>query len=654
MKKVILALAFFLCLPTLAQEELEDISYSSEQVVTKKFGLPIVRPVYGGTKIIPIFEGNWTNEMKGAFEYACKIWEEAMPTTYPIKIKAILDETSTMYQDKPVYSKVLVKVHPHTGDVIYYPPYTNTSTYTQMMGNYFLNSIGKYNENTYGHLVTPDMVIEPIATIRYYNYNNKLVNNCSFSLDDASDNEHYDFVTMALRDIAKSFGITWSVKSVNGELTWNKERVLPFAQKILDVLPTDSHKAYVLATSGDVKVYGMNLYTPSVWDKDRSLNYFMPGQNIKLAELLSYNFGKGSVVRDIACNHTYSMFEEMLGWKGDIAVSVSSGADCSLIPTSTESKISYKGSISIGNKSRNGKLLQANTSVENITDFSEKLIDPTKDLKGYLLQYHPNYAGGSIKHTGWRVSLLKKDGTWDEVYDLPEGATFEVNTSDFELHNDIEEYARSTDGYLRCRITYATYSVTTKTVNSNAYYYLLDYLPQRVQMAKSAVMPVTDEYLRDVKIGLKNLEGVTRVVVGQLDEDNDLPYYYEVPDFKKGYFIALVDKEFPTEFTITAYNENGTTKSYPYVLPALCPPQINVNFAYSEGNIAVNAFCKGMDDANILSSYEVYPMYSSVVVKEQKQISNMTNVQVSSLPKGHYTLLVYDVKGGKHIYKFVR
>ena len=50
--------------------------------------------------------------MKGAFEYACKIWEEAMPTTFPIKIKAVLDENSItgslskIWQSPPASAKL--------------------------------------------------------------------------------------------------------------------------------------------------------------------------------------------------------------------------------------------------------------------------------------------------------------------------------------------------------------------------------------------------------------------------------------------------------------------------------------------------------------------------------------------------------------------
>lgn len=121
-------LSIFLCLlPSViqAQEQLEDLSYASESIIKKNIGLPIIRPIYGGTKILTEFEGNWPYEIKGAFEYACKIWEEAMPTTFPIKIRVILDDKSTQYANKPVYSKILIK----TTET---PTYRTDSYYTDL------------------------------------------------------------------------------------------------------------------------------------------------------------------------------------------------------------------------------------------------------------------------------------------------------------------------------------------------------------------------------------------------------------------------------------------------------------------------------------------------------------------------------------------
>lgn len=57
MRKILMLAMLFSLSPMMAQEEIEDLSYSSESVIDKNIGLPIVRSIYGGTKIIPEFEG---------------------------------------------------------------------------------------------------------------------------------------------------------------------------------------------------------------------------------------------------------------------------------------------------------------------------------------------------------------------------------------------------------------------------------------------------------------------------------------------------------------------------------------------------------------------------------------------------------------------
>ena len=126
-----LAMLFSLS-PMMAQEEIEDLSYSSESVIDKNIGLPIVRSIYGGTKIIPEFEGNWPYEMKGAFKLACEIWEEALPTTFPIRIKAVWDENTSKYANQSIFSNVRFKVKNCSREAVDHHVLTPRSPWTQM------------------------------------------------------------------------------------------------------------------------------------------------------------------------------------------------------------------------------------------------------------------------------------------------------------------------------------------------------------------------------------------------------------------------------------------------------------------------------------------------------------------------------------------
>lgn len=87
MRKLLLTVLGVLSLHCMGQDVIEEVSYVSNQTIAKLYGLPIKRTVSGGTKINVDFVGGWTKDMEGAFTYACKLWEEAIPTTFPIRIK---------------------------------------------------------------------------------------------------------------------------------------------------------------------------------------------------------------------------------------------------------------------------------------------------------------------------------------------------------------------------------------------------------------------------------------------------------------------------------------------------------------------------------------------------------------------------------------
>lgn len=49
--------------------------------------LPVERKIYGGTIINVTYKGSQISKtIKGAFEYACKLVEENIPTTFPLNI----------------------------------------------------------------------------------------------------------------------------------------------------------------------------------------------------------------------------------------------------------------------------------------------------------------------------------------------------------------------------------------------------------------------------------------------------------------------------------------------------------------------------------------------------------------------------------------
>lgn len=646
------------------ESTIDTEAYISDETISKCIKLPLVRNVYGGTKIIVTYTGDWTNEMIGAFEYACRIWEEALPTSFPIRIDAVLDNSRTATQ----MSKISFNVRSHTDDGMNYPAFTNVSTWTQMKGCTFAEMAGYYDTEIYDGVLSLPMFENADFKITYYNKGNKLKDNCSFSLTEDIEADKYDFVTLVLRDIAKAFGIEWNNKNVvNEQFRINTDNIIPYEKCILDALEYngDAHQAYLNALNGNVTITdrtmsgpSWNVYSPQVWEKTRSLNYFIPSESQKITQLLSYDFGRGTVIRDIASYDTYSFFRNILRWKGDIAIGVSGTANENHV--STSDCLPYNSTIRLANIGNVSKLKNYGEEYSTtVVKYKNMMNNSNSELLSSLYKYHPNlHSDGDAEHQGWSVSVLKNDGSWDIIFDVNLYVTdIEINPTDLNFHYPAEEYARSCDGYLRCRISKA--EPYKYGIRKSSYYYMMDFLPPKVRMKKSAVLPCGNEtdYYREVKIGLNNIEGVDRIVVSQLDEGEEMPTIYEVPDFKKGYFIASVDRECESKFTITAYNKNGSTKSDEYVLKPLSTLKPNWNLDIKYDNLILsdkNKLFDRVSDAITDIRITMVQPYSSM---QTKSIANVEldedRIDISQYENGIYELRIKDKFEDFYSWKFV-
>lgn len=230
---------------------------------------------------------------------------------------------------------------------------------------------------------------------------------------------------------------------------------------------------------------------------------------------------------------------------------------------------------------------------------------------------------------------------------------------DFHFQNDV--YARSCDGYLRARVTHAYRDESTRSRwIYDAKFILIDYLPQAIEMEYSE-MPVTSyrnvtaaatQTSRDIKIGLKNLEGATKVVIERLREGRRIPSRIEVKDYKNGYFITSVENDINTTFTAVATNANGTTKSLPMLVPKLVSQVENVNIEV-KGNEIIISDVNGLSPIN----YEIIPLqsYSTTPVQSGFILNNDDRkIPIDDLLPGVYVINCYDNNGGKKTYRFLK
>ncbi len=656
MKRIFAACTCLVTVITVQGQSFDDLySYGMDEYIEKCTDLPVVRKINGGTVFRVTYEGNWTNDMKGAFEYACKIWEEQLPQALPLNITA---KIGTIRGGGG--QKLLSKVN--------YTEYLNSlSALSSQIKAVVLDEYQRGNSVQFVDSIKgSDFFDKADISITY---NEDLLDEFSYSLY-ATPLDKYDFVTVALRDIAKGLGISSRIMAdvANQKIIYTGGGTSPYEEWIYSAIGGgNASQAYVNATKGSLPVkidgYGtLSLYAPSPFQNGVSLNAFIPDPNKNITQLLTYEFGRGTVIRDITDNYQ-SLFKYGLGWEAAIATGDAHSDANGVTTGNTGEAIPYGGTITGGtpnflteansiNKQQSWNIETYNTSDFNIEEYCWP----------YDCNYRPN---APIDTEGWTVALLKKDGTWDIVYDISVIPSYlDVSMNDFQYHYDMNEYARTADGFLRCRVVYNQnywdniYDRTYRSMKTR--YYVLNYLPQRTEMKFSGVMPttstraLTNEYMRDIKISIKNLEGTERIVVEQLDEGERVPSKFEVNDFKKGYFVATVDKEFYSEFTIVAYNKNGSTRSETIEIAPLEPASQNFEIQVLNDEIKIKNARKRNLPKTLLASYEILPLnnYVSRSLLKGNIESNEPSINISSLRAGTYVLNYYDTRNIKHSVKF--
>ena len=356
----------FLPFKIFAQTYSEVNGYVSDESIPTIDGLPIIRTIEGGTLLKVSYSEDCTYEMQGAFNYACRILEEALPSSLPITISVGLGtfrgadnkqlskvdvlQEEAFGRDNPAemvlmtrIKRVLLKEREVESDVTYLDSIPSWE---------FLSSIE-----------TPDIRIT---------YNKSYLNEFSFSLDENSVGEDfYDFVSLALRDLVRGFGYYSTIlKNPNEDALWLRTAYAnPFEKAILNAIGSDDlNEQFSIATQGELRLSSsLILYAPTTWQNGISLNYFIPTEN-RLSQILSTEFGKGTIRRNV----TELNIGQLLNWKWDLIVGSSTPSLTS--DGSNNVKVPFNGSISI---SQNTTYNLENTDTSNNSDI-RKINDSVK------------------------------------------------------------------------------------------------------------------------------------------------------------------------------------------------------------------------------------------------------------------------------------
>lgn len=511
---------------------------------------------------------------------------------------------------------------------------------------------------------TYDLLFNELTPDITLTYNKAKLDEINFSLDVESVDK-YDFVTMVLRDIAYGlgFGSRFRKDPTQDALMPVVGLSTRYELYIWAALGDDLKQAYANATKGVLATSVGRLYAPEIWDDNLSLKTYA-GTASQLDELLSYQFGKGYIYRGLDAKSWYNITYYSLDWTENYLVGI--GGSESEANGTTEDKMPYKGSLSFdfGNTAMSSLLSDDRPAKSQLRSMSTGI-----SASEVLEKMHPFYVDGSVPNRpGLTVAVLLNDGYWDVVYSnityMP-FESFEISMDELEFHHDIADYARNCDGLLRGRITRCTeftdpYRGPRKRYTTQ--FFNIDHLPQTIEMtigdsngaAQQAadIAPLAASATREVKVGMCNLEGLTRVVVERKREGYRVPTRIEVPDFKKGYFVTSVDTDRQTTFTAIGYNANGSTRSLPVTVDPVgeAVQRFSMTMAGDELNLT-----EVLDGDVQLCGYEITPLQArSLVPVRSGVIDRAMKVNVADLPDGIYVLVCYDEDGNRYTYKFNR
>lgn len=374
-------------------------------------------------------------------------------------------------------------------------------------------------------------------------------------------------------------------------------------------------------------------------------------------------------MRDLSGVNWDDIFYGALDWR--MTPTSGSGTGSASHAGTSDDILPYRGSVTLSfnnndtanfsRQEQNYSLSKENQSASTVPQSKSISLNSSSSTEIYCQKFDLFSPDGPV-HMGLSLSVMKKDGSWDCIYKVPymDNEPISIKIEDLALNYDESEYARGTTGGLRYRLTKCeeiifSYPGAPTRYSYRTKYFTRDFTPQKafikytpeqsVQSVNKMALSGDDDWFVDVKVGISNLEGTTRVFVEQLDEGEELPFQYEVTDFRKGYFIANLDRECSTTLTVICYNDNGYQRSNTIVIPAIGYNNVTqiaaLSFDLQNDAILVKAGDEAVDNCN----YSIAPL---TVAGRQAGRNGMANgaIDISTLADGLYVLTAIDEKSG--------
>ena len=584
-----------------------NIVYASDNSKIK-LDLPSTRNVYGGTIINVKYKGTRISyTQKGAFEYACKLVEENIPTTFPINITVefenlqdddclALVETYSVPFDTPISNKRIDKVY--------------LKRYAQIYD--YMPNFNKDEDGLKFFRDSPDAKIKFSSRVKY-----------DYNIDQSKiDPDKYDFITVAIKALLKVVGFSLKAYSSGNTLI----ALTPSNQYTSTILSDDVHANYNLAISDSAyiipRIHSYNkwlLVSKPPYRQGISLNYFVDSPDKETA-IMQYGLSKGSYIRYIG--NSIQDFFSFCDWDRPIATGFEG---LYVYNANKQNVIPFQGNTK---DNQSHEIFLSNTTISSPQN--------KESYSSYI------YSIREIEENGSYVLL--QDGSWQSFNYLED------------LNNN-DKYARTVDGYLRLKIISTSYGPGNNYKNWNVEYKLYDYLPQNPTGGINRILKPQSDSKRnnhrgysntdedefvDVEIGIKNLEGTTSVLVEQTDSDYPEPFSYVIENISEGKFMANMNRRYPSTFKLTYINKNGRTIGQPFTidLKKIINIEDQINISTIINNDGIIYIIDGDESVNL--NYFITNLHKGNIV-DNGIISNSEGIiNTSSLKEGFYNLSIFN------------
>lgn len=647
-------------------------SFTNEDFSDIQIYLPDHREIKSGSKFITTYSDNCPEYLRGAFEYAVKLWEEYLPESMPISISINVDDL-----DSNTLSYVQFKTLEFTQANKYLYPTSAVKAVIMQEYNRYGSTSRFWDEISEKSVLAKDDDIQ-------ITYNGSLLSEMYFGLDEEVVDK-YDFVSLALRDIAKGLGFCtyfdFDMERYEIIMPDEAEKLTPFMAAVCHklLLPPNRYPEFSDDIEDALKVpfsynstYNLYLYNPGNWQYGVSLNYTVNERNDAVERLLDYRFGKGYVMRDLSGCDWKDALACILDWRADI---LTGNGDDFGFTGSTDSVLPYKGNVDFSGlfpmtqQTFSSKDMDINLNLESDSN-SNSIVhsprfaeDPTLNYSEDPDKYQYRFASGAQR--GLLISALLKNGQWDLLKRVVssnsylEGTSF--NIEDLPLHYPAEDYARGTGGGLRYRVVSAIKTNTREKMKYTSYYYTRDYLPQEPRIGFSGyrnsegARTLSDDFDEDyifVPIDISNIEGADEILIGILEEGERYPYYFSFNDIRRGFVDVELYRHAENTISITAYNKNGGKHGKSIIIPALGYPDLEVSFSRNGNRIDV----LGLPKKQLESGNIKYSLTNAVSgnLTDSEILNIDSEVEINDLASGFYILHIWDDTHINASYKFVK